>query len=88
MHRAFLRSLKTRLVIHIGDADAPFVSSVKNLGVTLDSNLSHSLKMSCSPYLMKLHNMYHLETPIEGVLQEQYDVFDIIKALHLSLIHI
>ncbi len=44
--------------------------------------LCHSLKMSCSPYLMKLHNMYHLETPIEGVLQEQYDVFDIIKALH------
>ena len=27
-------------VIHIGDADVPFVSSVKNLGVTLDSNLS------------------------------------------------
>ena len=24
-------------VIHIGDADVPFVSSVKNLGVTLDS---------------------------------------------------
>ncbi len=44
--------------------------------------LCHSLKMPCSPYLMKLHNMYHLETPIEGVLQEQYDVFDIIKALH------
>ena len=29
-------------VIHIGDADVPFVSSVKNLGVTLDSNLSMS----------------------------------------------
>ena len=28
--------------IHIGDADVPFVSSVKNLGVTLDSNLSMS----------------------------------------------
>ena len=27
-------------VIHIGDADAPFVSFVKKLGVTLDSNLS------------------------------------------------
>ena len=29
-----------RSVIHIGDADVPFVSSVKKLGVTLDSNLS------------------------------------------------
>ena len=29
-------------VIHIGDADVPFVSSVINLGVTLDSNLSMS----------------------------------------------
>ena len=27
-------------VIHIGDADFPFVSSVKNLNLTLDSNLS------------------------------------------------
>ena len=26
-------------VNHIGDADVPFVFSVKNLGVTLDSNL-------------------------------------------------
>ena len=29
-------------VIHIGDADVPFLSSVKNLGKTLDSNLSMS----------------------------------------------
>ena len=29
-------------VIHIGDADVPTVSSVKNLGVALDSNLSMS----------------------------------------------
>ena len=29
-------------VIHIGYTDVPFVSSVKNLGVTLDSNLSMS----------------------------------------------
>ena len=29
-------------VIYSGDADVPFVSSVKNLGVTLDSNLSMS----------------------------------------------
>ena len=33
-------------VIHIGDADVPFVSSVKNLGVTLDSNLSMSQHIS------------------------------------------
>ena len=33
-------------VIHIGDADSPFVSSVKNLGVTLDSNLSMSQHIS------------------------------------------
>ena len=33
-------------VIHIGDADVPFVSSVKNLGVTLDSNLSKSQHIS------------------------------------------
>ncbi len=41
-----------------------------------------SLKMPCSPYLMKLHNMYHLETPIEGVLEGKFDIFDVIKALH------
>ena len=33
-------------VIHIGDTDVPFVSSVKNLGVTLDSNLSMSQDIS------------------------------------------
>ena len=33
-------------VIHIGDADVPFVSSVKNLGVTLDSNHSMSQHIS------------------------------------------
>ena len=33
-------------VIHIGDADVPFASSVKNLGVTLDSNLSMSQYIS------------------------------------------
>ena len=29
-------------VVHIGDANVPFMSSVKNLGVILDSNLSMS----------------------------------------------
>ena len=33
-------------VIHVGDADVPFVSSVKNLGVTLDSNLRISQHIS------------------------------------------
>ena len=37
IHTFFLPS-----VIHIGDAAVPFVSSVKNLGVILDSNLSIS----------------------------------------------
>ena len=33
-------------VIHIGDADVPVVSSVKNLGVAMDSNLSMSQHIS------------------------------------------
>ena len=33
-------------VNHIEDADVPFASSVKNLGVTLDSNLSVSQHIS------------------------------------------
>ena len=37
-------------VIHIGDADVPFVSSVKNFGVTLDSNLSMSQHISNHTY--------------------------------------
>ena len=43
-------------VIHIGDADVPFVSSVKNLGVTLDSNLSmyqHIGKTRVKPHTYK-----------------------------------
>ena len=47
----------------------------------LDS-LCHTLKMPVSPFLMKLHNMYHLETPIQGKLMEQYDLFDVIEKLH------
>ena len=44
--------------------------------------LCHTLKMPVSPYLMKLHNMYHFETPIQGKLMNQYDIFDIIQTLH------
>ncbi len=44
--------------------------------------LCHSLKMPCSPYLMKLYNMYHLETPVQGILQDQFDLFNVIEALH------
>jgi len=47
----------------------------------LDS-LCHTLKMPLSPFLMKLHNMYHLETPIQGKLMDQYDLFDVVKTLH------
>ena len=36
----------------------------------LDS-LCHTLKMPVSPFLMKLHNMYHFETPLQGKLKNQ-----------------
>ena len=54
-------------VIHIGDADVPFVSSVKNLGVTLDSNLSMSQHISntCkAAYIQIRHvsSIWHLLT--------------------------
>jgi len=44
--------------------------------------LCHTLKMPVSPYLMKLQNLYHLETPIQGKLMDKYDLFDAIKVLH------
>ena len=44
--------------------------------------LCHSLKMPVSPFLMKLHNMYHFETPLQGRLMDQYDIFDVIQTLH------
>lgn len=44
--------------------------------------LCHTLKMPVYPFLMKLHNMYHFETPIQGKLMNQYDIFDIIQTLH------
>ncbi len=44
--------------------------------------LCHSLTMPLSPNLMKLHHLYHLETPIKGKLMACYDLFDVIKALH------
>ena len=44
--------------------------------------LCQSLKMPVSPVLMKLHNLYHLETPIQGRLMAQFDIFDVINALH------
>lgn len=42
----------------------------------------HVLKMPVNPLLMKLHNMYHLETPISGQLREQKNIFDVIDTLH------
>ncbi len=47
----------------------------------LDS-LCHTLKIPLSPFLMKLHNMYHLKTPIQGKLMDQYDLFDVVQTLH------
>lgn len=44
--------------------------------------LCHTLKMPISPFLMKLHNLYHLETPVQGTLSDNYDIFDCINALH------
>lgn len=44
--------------------------------------LCHTLKMPVSPYLIKLHNLYHLETPIQGKLMANYDLFDAIDVLH------
>ena len=56
-------------VIHIGDADSPFVSSVKNLGVTLDSNLSMSQHISntCkAAYIQIRHiNPYDTFSPLK-----------------------
>ena len=56
-------------VIHIGDADVPFVSSVKNLGVTLDSNLSMSQHISntCkAAYIQIRHiNPYDTFSPLK-----------------------
>ena len=44
--------------------------------------LCHTLKMPIAPFLMKLHNLYHLETPVQGKLMDKYDLFDCVNALH------
>jgi menaquinone-specific isochorismate synthase len=44
--------------------------------------LCNTLKMPVSPVLMMLHNMYHLETSIEGILKPQYDFFNLLETLH------
>jgi len=44
--------------------------------------LCYTLKMPVTPFLMKLHNLYHLETPVQGKLMDKHDLFDCIKALH------
>ncbi len=41
-----------------------------------------TLKMPVSPFLIKLRNLYHLETPVQGKLMADYDLFDVINALH------
>ena len=44
--------------------------------------LCKTLKMPVSPLLMKLHNLYHLETPIQGRLMDSLDLFDVLETLH------
>ncbi len=44
--------------------------------------LCNTLTMPISPFLKKLHNMYHLETLIQGKLNNEYDLFDVIETLH------
>lgn len=44
--------------------------------------LCNTLKMPVSPLLMMLHNMYHLETSIEGTLKPQHDFFNLLETLH------
>ena len=53
-------------VIHIGDADVPFVSSVKNLGVTLDSNLSMSQHISntCKAAYIQIRHISSIRHPL------------------------
>ncbi len=42
----------------------------------------NELQMPLNPIYKKLHNMYHLETPISGQLRAQENIFDVIAALH------
>ena len=51
-------------VIHIGDADVPFMSSVKNLGVILDSNRSMSQHISntCKAAYIQIR---HIQVPYD-----------------------
>ena len=46
-------------VIHIGDTDVPFVSSLKNLGVTLDSNpsMSQHLNNTCKTAYIQIRHI-------------------------------
>ena len=46
-------------VIHIGDSDVPFLSSVKNLGVTLDSNpsMSQHKKNTCKTAYIQIRHI-------------------------------
>lgn len=46
--------------------------------------LCHSLNIPLATSLMKLQNMYHLESVIKGQLNETYDIFDVIETLHLT----
>lgn len=44
--------------------------------------LCSTLKMPVSPFLMKLQNLFHLESTIQGKLMSDYTLFDVIETLH------
>jgi len=44
--------------------------------------LCSTLKVPVTPFLMKLHNLYHLESTLAGKLHNDCGLFDIIGALH------
>ena len=80
-------------VIHIGDTNIPFVSFLKNLGVTLDSNLSMSqhINNTCkTAYIQIRHrrsirHTYKSGTPLlYGIHTNQAHQFSTVSSYHSS----
>ena len=64
-------------VIHIGDADVPFVASVKNLGVTLDSNAD-------VPFVASVKN---LGVTLDSNLSMSQRISNTCKAAYIQIRH-